>query len=245
MTKERQPSLFITTGGKGKGKTFRTVKELRKYALNRPVLVFDTNREQDYADFRTVALSKVHLIKYKGLYKVIAKDNDGIVEQQEILYELLDGRFRHGLLVFDDFNKYVTGARNLKIISAITTNRHKGLDLIIQLQSVFAIDDKMWQNCGYIRMHHENGLIDSLKTRRKNAPFEILKIAQLIVNDEYKNNEYFSLYVNLDYLKLLNTSKKQFSKAAKSYLTLNSKELKNSGLTATKWINEKAKEYLQ
>ena len=246
----RQPSTMIVTGARGLGKTYKTLIMLKEYVVSnknrraRPVLVFDANIESDYKDFKGVAIDKVHLIKRAGLYKVCPKITDGDEEKEEILHKLLDGRFKHGLLLLEDFNNYASGTRSKKIFSALTTNRHKGLDIVIQLQSIAAIDQKMWQNLNFIRMHHQTSLVEEIKGR-KGVNFEILKLAELIVSDERKSNEYFFIYIDYYNSKLLNTTKKQFSKAAKTYLKLYPRVLSFSGLESAKCINEKAKEYLE
>ena len=135
--------------------------------------------------------------------------------------------YRGGLLVLEDINKYLTETKDAKIIGALTTNRHRDLDIYIHLQSLSALTTRMWQNCNVIRFHYQLDDIDRYKAR---IPFyELLKIAQLMVNEKYFNgDERFFCYVMCQQNKIKGAfSKKDFIVACRMYLELHPAKVKS------------------
>ena len=152
----------------------------------RKVLAFDTN-DDDYPEFKTV--SPNHL---KALTKVLARrirpfNADGTPmdnqDKKEVIQKIMK-HFKNGLVVLDDIDHYMTGAKGQSMIGALCTVRHKGIDIILTHQSVAKITTSEWQNCTWLRLHHQ---VDDVTRYRDRIPkYEMVRIAQLIVDEQYE-----------------------------------------------------------
>lgn len=228
--------ITIATGAPGHGKTKRTTDEIKMYVLNdvkhnragRKVLIFDINNE--YGEFKTVKYDVTDpndngkyfsLLKNSEIRRVtpFAPPDGRPMDFDEKLKTIGDimANYRNGLVVIEDINKYAIGIHTMKkVISFLCSNRHAGLDIIIHVQSLSAVEPRMWQNARMIRFHYQTDKIDRYEQRIPN--FELMKIAQIIVTNEYyKGNKYFFLYVDIQANKIIGVNKKQFLEACKEY----------------------------
>lgn len=233
----REPLMMVVCGMKGVGKTYTSIKEIEKYLQTTPlkkgrkVLVFDVNAplERSYEKYQTVAVEDVGRLKAIEPRRVVSVKPDSqpmtIDEKCNTLYTLLTS-YTCGMLVMEDINNYVLGASSVELIGAITTNRHRDLDLLIHYQSLSALHPRIWQNCSVIRFHHQLDNIDRYRNRIPN--YELMKLAQLIVDEQYNlgNHRYFVYVRNLDN-KIIGTTTDWFRVACEKYLILNPKILKN------------------
>lgn len=232
----RDAIMMIATGQQRVGKTFQTTKFLDSYIKDDPttgkkgqkVLIFDTNME--YTQYKSIGLENLkRFIKQQRpeIRRVLPLRPDGNIcdsdEKVEILEELLK-YFAKGLLVLEDINNYLIDASSTKVISAITTIRHREVDLMIHYQSLAALPPRMWQNASVIRFHKQQDTIDRYKSR---IPYyEQLKIAEYLVNDKYfSGNERFFCYVSgsLGYIRGEFT-KQDIENACRKYAEGNSTE---------------------
>lgn len=240
---ERQPMIMLVCGETGVGKTYRNKQEIKHYMLDhltigkkgRKVLAFDTN-DDDYPSFRTVSPS--HL---KALTKVSARrirpfntdgspmDND---DKKEVITKIMKS-FKNGLVVLDDIDHYMTGAKGQAMIGALCTVRHKGIDILLTHQSVAKITTSEWQNCTWLRLHHQ---VDDVTRYRDRIPkYEMVRIAQLIVDEqyelasaafargdlsehEYKVQKSFFVYVNMREQRIMGCGRAAFIRACKKYI---------------------------
>ena len=245
MADEREPSLFIATGMKGVGKTYRTKQEIRSYIMDdprtgrrgRPVLVFDVNGE--YTDYQTVyydvretnekkRVQYIEQLKDKrGAYRILAfKPNKRPMNHSEKLQACFDicNFFRNGMIVLEDINKYMNDTKNDDFIGLLVGLRHVGIDLMIHLQSLSPITTRFWQNVNFIRFHKQS---DDVLRYKNRIPMPLMKIAQIVVNNEYrKGNERFMCYVNVPKERLIGVSKKQFIYACEQFVNSHKSELK-------------------
>ena len=240
---ERQPMVILVCGETGVGKTYRNKAEIKRYMRDDPVtskkgrkvLAFDTN-DDDYPEFRTV--SPDHL---KALTKVSARrirpfNKDGTVmddEQKREVVEKILKYYRNGLIVLDDIDHYMTGAKGQSMIGALCTVRHKGMDILLTHQSVAKITTTEWQNCYWLRLHHQ---VDDVTRYRDRIPkYQIVRVAQLIVDEQYdlasmhlasggltedqfKKHKSFFVYVNMRQQKIRGCSRSAFIRACKKYI---------------------------
>ena len=213
----REPQLLVATGTKGVGKTYKTCEIIQEYLTPNPkigkkprkVLIFDANGEYNNEEitkhgfrFRTKVLAlkdieewtKQSRVEVRRILPVDANGNEvGTEKYPEILNVILH-YYRGGMLVLEDINKYLVETRDAKVIGALTTNRHRDLDIYIHLQSLAPLTTRMWQNANVIRFHYQMDDIDRYKARIPN--YELFKIAQLLVNEQYySGNERFFSYV--------------------------------------------------
>ena len=240
---ERQPMLMLVCGETGVGKTYRNIREIRQYMKNntqtgkrgRKVLVFDVN-DDDYELFRTV--SPDHIRKFKALSarRIRPLNPDGSnmnFRQKRETVEKMVKQFTKGLLVLEDIDKFMVGAKGQSVVELLTTNRHAGLDIMISHQSIAKITTTEWQNCTYLRLHKQVDDIIRYKNRIPN--YFLVRIATMIVEDqydkaerdfaerkisreEYKKRRSFFVYVDMRRLKIIGCSKKAFIRACKKYL---------------------------
>ncbi|WP_050765191.1 zonular occludens toxin domain-containing protein [Kordia algicida OT-1] len=240
---ERQPMIMLVCGETGVGKTYRNKQEIKHYMMDnlllgkkgRKVLAFDTN-DDDYPSFRTV--SPNHLGK---LTKVSARrirpfntdsspmDNN---DKKEVITKIMK-YFKNGLVVLDDIDHYMSGAKGQSMIGALCTVRHKGIDILLTHQSVAKITTSEWQNCTWLRLHHQ---VDDVTRYRDRIPkYEIVRIAQLIVDEQYelcstafakgvitehqyKVQKSFFVYVNMREQRIKGCSRTAFIRACKKFI---------------------------
>lgn len=190
---ERDPFVMLIIGEMGVGKTYRTNQEIKYYMMDNPetgkkgrkVLAFDTNGH-DYPTFRTVgpnyikALTKVaarRILPFKKGGKAMSN-----IEKREVAEKIVN-HFKNGLVVLDDTDSYMSGAKGQSLIGALTTVRHKGIDILFSHQSLGKVTTTQFQACTFIRLHHQVDPVTKYKERIPNYP--IVRIAQLIVNEQY------------------------------------------------------------
>ncbi|WP_046756713.1 zonular occludens toxin domain-containing protein [Kordia jejudonensis] len=234
---------MLVCGETGVGKTYRNKQEIKHYMMDhlaigkkgRKVLAFDTN-DDDYPSFVTV--SPNHL---KALTKVSARrirpfNTDGSPmdneDKKEVIKKIMKS-FKNGLVVLDDIDHYMTGAKGQAMIGALCTVRHKGIDIVLTHQSVAKITTSEWQNCTWLRLHHQ---VDDVTRYRDRIPkYEMVRIAQLIVDEqyelasaafakgnlsehEYKVQKSFFVYVNMREQRIVGCGRAAFIRACKKYI---------------------------
>ena len=240
---ERQPMLVLVCGETGVGKTYRNVTEIRHYMKDdastgrkgRKVLAFDVN-DDDYPMFPTVspfhikALTKVQARRIRPIAK--SGQNMSIEEKREVVQRMVN-QFKNGLLVLEDLDKYMVGAKGQTVVGLLTTNRHNGLDIMISHQSIAKITTTEWQNCTWLRLHHQVDDVSRYESRIPN--YFLVRIATYIVDeqynlannafadgsiskDEYKKRRSFFVYVDMRRLKIRGCSRDAFIRACKKFI---------------------------
>lgn len=205
----REALFGVSTGQTGVGKTYRTLQMIHQYIRekNKPgkrprkVLIYDVNME--YNDFLAIDpkdIPRFTLCNRAEIRRVLPKNKDGSICNPDEMMELMNTilhSFGHGLLILEDINKYLIGTQTQEIIGVMTTNRHRDLDLMVHLQSLSAMTTRMWQNCSFIRFHRQRDDIHRYRERIPN--FEMVKIAQILVNNQFSNgNKRFHCYIAAD-----------------------------------------------
>lgn len=190
---ERDPFVMLIIGETGVGKTFRTNQEIKLYMKDNPetgkkgrkVLAFDTNGH-DYPTFRTVSPNYIKALTKIAARRILPFRPDGNamsnIEKREVAEKIVN-HFKNGLVVLDDVDSYMSGAKGQSIIGALTTVRHKGIDILFLHQSLGKITTTQFQACTWIRLHHQLDPVTKYKERIPNYP--IVRIAQLIINEQY------------------------------------------------------------
>ena len=239
----RQPMLILVCGETGVGKTYRNLMEINRYLKDNPatgrtgrkVLAFDVN-DDDYPMFKTVKVNQIHRLSAIRARRVRPVNENGrtmsIEEKREVVGQMVN-RFRNGMLVLEDLDKYMTGAKGQTIVGLLTTNRHAGLDICCSHQSIAKLSTTQWQNATFLRLHHQ---VDDISRYRDRIPnFFLVCIASFIVDEQYdlandarydgkiSENEYtkrrsFYVYVDMRRLKVRGASRNAFIRAAKRYI---------------------------
>jgi hypothetical protein len=249
---ERQPMLVLTCGETGVGKTYRNLIEIFRYMKNDPntgrkgrkVLAFDVN-DDDYLQFKTVKVNLIQnltAINARRIRPITKSGRNMTNEEKRDVVEQMVIRFKNGLLVLEDLDKYMVGAKGQSIVGLLTTNRHNGLDIMISHQSIAKITTTEWENCTWLRLHHQ---VDDISRYRERIPnYFLVRMATFIVDeqydlantayaegmiskDEFKKRKSFYVYVDMRRLRIRGVSRKAFIRAAKKYIdTHESKKVK-------------------
>lgn len=240
---EKPPVVVLVCGETNVGKTYRNIREIEKYMSDNPntgrkakkVLIFDVN-DDDYTQYQTVspfhikALTNIQARRIRPLTKTGGLMTD--IEKRDIVERMVK-QYKNGLLVFEDLDKYMVGAKGQTIISLLTTYRHGGLDIMICHQSIAKISPTEFQNCTWIRVHQQ--VDDPAKYKGRIPNYFIVKIATMIVEEQYmaavqafeedkiSEQEHiiqksFFVHVDMRRLRIRNCSKEAFIRACKRYI---------------------------
>tara|TARA_R110002049_G_scaffold113040_2_gene263060 strand:+ start:27592 stop:28521 length:930 start_codon:yes stop_codon:yes gene_type:complete len=240
---ERQPMIMLVCGETGVGKTYRNKQEIKHYMMDhlaigkkgRKVLAFDTN-DDDYPQFRTVSPNHLKALTKVSSRRIRPYNTDGSPmdneEKKEVITKIMK-YYKNGLVVLDDIDHYMTGAKGQSMIGALCTVRHKGIDIVLTHQSVAKITTSEWQNCTWLRLHHQ---VDDVTRYRERIPkYQMVRIAQLIVDEqyelcsnafamgkiteqEYKIQKSFFVYINMREQRIKGCSRAAFIRACKKFI---------------------------
>ena len=246
----REAIVQVVVAAKGMGKTHTSANDIiEEYILDnsktgqkgRKVLIFDTNGEYNDAKLRDkfkvkfrakpLALKDLQAWTTSGpveVRRILALNDknqitDDVDEMLEILYKILQ-TYRNGLLVLDDINAYLIDVSSKRVISSITRNRHRNMDILIHYQTFRAIPPRIWGNMNLLRFHKTNENISTVEAKLNNP--EIHYIAQALVNFKFKTDKRFHLFVDeQEDLIFGKFSRKDFWKACITYLEENKPDI--------------------
>lgn len=245
---ERQPLLTIICGMKGVGKTYQTVKEIDNYVKDNPktgkkgrkALILDFNNEESYQKYLAVESKWIRTLTEPRARRIVPFDARGrqfTLEDMKKTAEYVIFNFKNGLLVLEDIDKYLTGGHGKSLIGALTTNRHSGMDILIAHQSLSKVTQTEWQNCAFLRLHHQ---LDDVERIEENVPnYPLLKIAQTIVDrryyeavrqfkelgaideNEFKKRRSFYVHINMLEHKIIGCTPEEFKAGAMEFIRQN------------------------
>src|ERR1700741_3496476 len=139
---ERQPLLTVVCGMKGVGKTWQSLKDIDRYVVDNPrngkkgrkALILDFNNEEAYQKYKACLPKYIKNLAEARARRVPPFDESGKqydLEKMKVVAEYTIFNFKNGLLVLEDIDKYMVGAKGKSLIGAMTTNRHSGMDILI------------------------------------------------------------------------------------------------------------------
>lgn len=249
----REPILMCATGKKGVGKTYTTLKSIDDYVKDnhktgkkgRKVLIYDINME--YTMYK--AISTKDIMKFSRQSKVEVRrvlpimDNGKVANLSEMvdLLNIIITKFRGGMLVLEDINRYLIASKTPEVIGLLATNRHRDLDIICHFQSLSALDPRMWQNTAFVRFHAQ---IDDIKRYAQRIPnYEMFKIAQCLVDYMYLNidKRFYCFIATDDNYITGNFTKMDFQRACRSYLEVEPKRVNEVQKRYGKGVNTRQK----
>lgn len=208
----REPLLMAACGKKGVGKTYAHMILMNGYVMGDPYkgikprkcLIMDVNDEYGVYNVPVLSLNDVPLYSVHPYVEIrrirpFFPDNRRMTldEWANALFLVLN-RFRDGLLLIEDINKFIGDHLPHDLVGAIATNRHVGLDIILSFQSIGRINTKIWGNMNLLRFHKN---VESVERHKNKFPdkYEMMRIAEIIVNNEYhRGNTRYYLYVDMD-----------------------------------------------
>lgn len=218
------PGVYIILGETDIGKTFKTNQEIALYIRDLPgvgkharkVLIFDNNDE--YGHLKTLDATVKGINDFMDQSKIEARRIVGIengmpmsTKRKMDMARLIVTHFRNGLIGFDDIDKYGKHNNDQDVIAALCGGRHIGCDVMISHQAWRKISVSESENPTILRIHHTSDDIDALPPEKKdNFPYEICKIACIIVGEMYD-------WANDDYMDGNGTIKKEEWHIRKSF----------------------------
>ena len=172
--------LGVAVGKKGIGKTYQTTEMMKGYARGgngvkpRRVLILDVNDE--FEEFKAMSIKDVEIFSVHPRVEIRRirpfKDDGSRMTLRDIadtLYVILD-KYRGGMLLIEDINKYISDHLPNDLVGAICTNRHTNTDIIMHFQSIGRITSKIWQNLNWLRFHKNS---DSVTRHKMKFPDKI------------------------------------------------------------------------
>ena len=143
----------------------------------------------------------------------------------DTLYVILD-KYRGGMLLIEDINKYISDHLPNDLVGAICTNRHTNTDIIMHFQSIGRITSKIWQNLNWLRFHKNS---DSVKRHENKFPDKIalFSIVESMVNKRYYDGDTrFFLYIDVDEEKIYGEYDEElFNYAVDEYCSINHRQV--------------------
>lgn len=240
---KRQPMLMVVCGETGVGKTYRTVHEIEHYIKpnrrtgkkGRKVLIFDVN-DDDFMQYLTLHPEHIKSFKQVRARRIRPLTKSGKLmnlTQKRLIVEKMVAEFTNGLLVLEDIDKFMVGAKGQAVVGVLCANRHSDLDILISHQSIAKITTTEWQNTTWLRLHKQ---VDDIYRYRNRIPnYPLVRIATFIVEEQYNLanlthekglltekdfiiRKSFFVYINMRKLKIRGCSKAAFIRAAKKYI---------------------------
>ena len=254
----REAFVTIATGLMGIGKSYVSEQVIKAYAKANPtrsILIFDPNFEDTWNTFPSVHFDILEIQRAKKQEKKtgtriitdseknISKLPPGIriivpftiykermnTEQMQLTMITICNSFRNGLVMLEDVNKYTISFEKTEIQSAFKAVRHNSQDFIIHLQSLNPIRPVIFEATRVLRMHYDGYDLNKIKSKIADY-FDLLKIAQLIINKKYRSGEELSRNYDPEIYKTIINSYKRF------YLFVHLKDRCISGITKTDFI---------
>jgi len=227
----REALLGVAVGKKGIGKTYITLEIIKSYVQGlkgikpRRALLLDVNDE--FTQIKAISLKDVQLFSMHPKIesrRIRPYNTDGskmsLTQIAETLKFVLD-KYKSGLLLIEDVNRYISDNMPSDVIGALCTNRHSDTDIILHYQSIGRISPKVWQNLNYVRYHKNTDSVERHKKKFEDK-YEVFRIIEIMVNKQYisGNNRFFVTY-DADTEKIRGAYTKQmFSDAVDEYIAL-------------------------
>lgn len=206
-------------GKKGVGKSYQHMKMLigcsrgDPYAgiAPRKCLIMDVNDEYGTFNVPSISLadvSRFSVAKIKSVAEIrrvrpyMPNGMRMTLDQwMEALMYVLQ-RFVNGILLIEDFNKFIGDHVRSDFVGAICTNRHAGLDILLSYQSLGRINTRIWGNLNMLRFHKNT---ESVERHHDKFPdkYAIMRIAEIMVDNKYLDGDiHFFVYVDMDEQKI-------------------------------------------
>lgn len=234
MADSRENFMMLAVGKQGVGKSYQTELQANMYCqhdhklgrLAKPVLYFDTNGE--YGHMRTIKydvsdkndngiyISQFKIPQIRRVSNMKPNGEPMTMDEKKKTFLDICRSFRNGLVIFEDINTYLVQTSTEEVTSTLVNLRHRGLDVIIHLQSLSAVTPRMFQNTRYIRFHHQ---MDELKRiKYKTSNYEMMLLAKTIVDQQcMAGSERFFVYADGDRRKIIGCSQDQYISGLREY----------------------------
>lgn len=194
----REAKFYMAIGGKGIGKTFTTTRVINnsvrgtRTSAPRKALIFDVNNE--YEMYRPIECTEKNILLFVKQKKIEARRvlpiQGGMVkspEQLRVDMDIILKYFMEGLLVLEDLALIVGDSVATSIVGALSTLRHRDVDIIMHFQSIAKFAHPKFKPLkNVLRLHKATD--SSSRARVKDNlgdDFPLVRIAEIIVNNRY------------------------------------------------------------
>jgi hypothetical protein len=237
--KKREPRFIVAVGRKGVGKTYKSLQQLSDYVKRGgKVLILDTNNEYgnvkldhknpDFVHIRSLDIKDLtiwvnnKIPEARRILPFRTGKEFGVLnmkEMQELLGQILKV-FKRGLFVIEDPTKFVTDSLPSDLIGTLSTQRHKGADIMLHFQHIGKLGHpKIWETCNMVRLHYAEGKVERHKEKFGGHPTHLYLLEKLVENEFKKGNVRFCAVLDKDEDKIRGAfNKKQFTDAIEGYL---------------------------
>ena len=219
----RECRIICVAGKRGCGKTVETMRMIDEYVKGTPTaharkaLIFDVNDE--FSDFwyfgnphRSIKAISIKDIEKFSAHPTIEvrrirpfwDDNTRMtLDDMADVLDIILQKYRRGLLLVEDINKYVSDTLKRDLVGALCTTRHIGLDCIIHFQNVGRLGHpKLLGNMNMARLHKTNDSVSRHKKKFEERS-ELFELAENIINSKFEQgNERYFLYVDVEHSKI-------------------------------------------
>ncbi len=260
IIKKREAKFYMGIGGKGIGKSFTSIQLMEQYKSGNPqtglkprkVLIFDVNDE--FTQYNPIDCTVENICVFVKqpkieIRRVSPKKQGRIKTMQDFRQDLevILKYFMNGLLVLEDLTLIVGDAVSQNLVGALSTIRHKDVDVIIHFQSIAKFAHPKYKALrNVLRLHKASDSSNRSRVKENlGEDYPKVRIAELIVGNRYmygvrkmqeleakgrgegdkeweiadKKFRRFFMYVDFDNQKLFgNFSKKEFDEAVSMYL---------------------------
>lgn len=250
----RECFLLVVSGRKRIGKSNESIRMLYQTYMKsgRKGIIFDPNNEYgsyvmylpdgqtETKHIKTIEPSKKGIISFSvhpdiEIRRLVPRNKDGtMMETNEVenLLICLIRYFRGGCIMIEDVKTIFSDSLPMRFASLLYNNAHRNSDVILQVQSIGAINPKVWQNANYVRFHRQNDDVEESSEKTSKGKLEIFQLAELIVSRQYDagNIRYF-LMLDLDYKKIkggevCKLTSEMVKKAITEYLDLHPEKIR-------------------
>ena len=197
-TKKREPLFCIGVGAKGIGKTYQTLRRIKRMLLGnanvglkpRKVLIIDVNNE--YQEFKAIggdekSIKSFVVQKLIETRRITPYKQGGVKTRAEFTEELNNvlKYFMGGTIVLEDLTLLVGDATSIELVGALATIRHKDVEVYTHFQSIGKFAHPKFKSLkNVLRLHKTH---DSCQRVKKNLDedYPIIRIAEIMIDDRY------------------------------------------------------------
>lgn len=254
----REPLKQVRVGGTGVGKTHQNMQFIENVYSNpnnpeaRKTLIYDTNME--FSHIKPIAPQDISLfnaqqtIEIRRVLPLTASGAElGMDDKYELLCDIIDNhKFRNGLLYLEDINNYVTNAHTKHLINLLTTNRHKMMDIFINVQTFGAIPPRLWGNVNILCIHGCNDSPTQSKVQKQlSGKVDAITIANQIVQNKLDEDPRFNVSIDFRNMKVTGQySMNDWILACEQFLALHPKKVRDQKATAKVSVEEAEKQLI-
>jgi|GEM_PF-1474964 len=200
MINEREAKFSIAVGCKGIGKSFTSIQLMKKIAQGdiqrgvkpRKVLILDVNDE--FREFKPIDCTIENICVFVKqpiveVRRITPKKGGRIKTMADFKQDLniILQYYMNGLLVLEDLTLIVGDSVMASMVGALSTIRHKDVDVITHFQSIAKFANPKFKALkNVLRLHKANDSSNRSRVKKNlGEDYPKVRIAEIIVNNRY------------------------------------------------------------